>query len=245
MTSTISIDKIRHGVKSAVRSLGYDIRQVDSYVNLRPADFIRSRNIDVVVDVGANVGQYAEQLRHDGYTGWIVSAEPVRATYDALASRAAADSRWRTMNLAFGEQAGIAQINVSQMSEFSSCLTQLPAAQAFVPEARVLRQESITVARLDDAFAEFPAGRAYLKIDTQGFEEQVLKGGAACLSNFLGIQMELSVVHLYEGTWRFHEAVAYMVERGFEISNILPVNFDPADQVSLLEVDCIFRRRAA
>jgi hypothetical protein len=54
--------------------------------------------------------------------------------------------------------------------------------------------------------------------------------------------MELPIVHLYEGTWKLHEAIAYMSERGFEISNIMPVNYDQTDTASLVEADCIFRR---
>jgi hypothetical protein len=50
-------------------------------------------------------------------------------------------------------------------------------------------------------------------------------------------------MHLYEGTWKLHEAVAYMSDQGFEISNIVPVNYDHTDTVSLIEVDCVFRRR--
>jgi len=232
---------IRDLVKSVVRALGYDVRRIDAHFQKRPIDFIRSRNIDVVVDVGANIGQYAEHLRRAGYKGWIVSVEPVQAVYDVLAARAAADPRWKVLNLAFGEKSGVAQINVSEASVFSSLHPQSPAATAFNPEARVLCQETIRIARLDEVFSEFPKGRPFLKIDTQGYEEQVLAGGAGCISEFFGVQMELPIIHLYEGTWRFHQAVAYMHARGFEISNIVPVNYDQTDPMSLLEVDCIFR----
>jgi hypothetical protein len=71
-------------------------------------------------------------------------------------------------------------------------------------------------------------------------------GASKCFSNFVGVQMELPIIHLYhQGTWRLHEAVAYMSERGFEISNILPVNYDSSDTVSLVEVDCVFCRRSS
>ncbi len=237
--------RARDRLRSLVRALGYDIRKIDAHFQKRPIDFIRSRNIDVVIDIGANVGQYATRLRRDGYTGWIVSAEPVRAAYDALATRAAADPRWKTLNFAFGEEEGVAQINISEASVFSSFRSQLPEAAAFNPESRVIRRETIRIARLDEVFAEFPKGRAFLKIDTQGYEQQVLMGASNCISEFLGVQMELPIIHLYEGTWRFHEAIAYMDELGFEISNIAPVNYDHADPMSLLEVDCIFRVRRA
>ncbi|SRR5579871_596238 len=236
-------DKIRNGVKSLARAIGYDIRRIDSHFLKRPSDFIRSRNIDLVVDVGANTGQYAARLRGEGYAGWIVSAEPVSTVYAALAARAAGDARWKTMNLAFGEKEGSADINVSEASVLSSIRRQLPAAAAFNSEARVIRHERVRVARLDAVFPELPTGRAFLKIDTQGYEQQVLIGASGCLSRFMGVQMELPIVHLYEGTWQFHEAIAYMCDRGFEISNIVPVNYDRADSVSLVEVDCVFRVR--
>jgi len=226
-----------------MRSLGYEIRRIDAYSQRRPIDFIRSRNIDVVVDIGANTGQYAERLRRDGYAGWIISAEPVRTTYDVLAANASTDPRWKVLNLACAEKDGAAQINVSEASVFSSFQPQLPRTVALYPASRLLRQETVRVVRLDEVFPDFPKGRAFLKIDTQGYEEQVLRGAAGCMSEFLGVQMELPIIHLYEGTWRFHEAIAFMNELGFEISTIIPVNFDPADPMSLLEVDCVFRRR--
>ncbi len=147
--------------------------------------------------------------------------------------------------MALGENEGVAEINVSVGSDFSSFLPQLPAAAIFNSQARVIRTESIRVARLDHVFAELPQrAAAFLKIDTQGYERQVLLGASECLSDFVGVQVELPIIHLYEGTWRFHEAVAYMSQRGFEISNIVPVNYDRIDTVSLVEVDCIFCRRS-
>jgi FkbM family methyltransferase len=241
--STGVTDRVRDRVKSLARNFGYDIRRIDSHVHKRPIDFIRSRGVDVVVDVGANVGQYAERLRSDGYAGWIISAEPVRAAFEILAARAAADARWQVLDLAFGEKQGCSEINISEASVFSSIRAQLPSAAAFNAESRVISRETIRMARLDDIFAELPGGRPFLKIDTQGYEQQVLMGASGCLAKFLGVQMELPIVHLYEGTWRFHEAAAYMHERGFEISNIVPVNYDFADPVSLLEIDCIFCAR--
>ena len=232
--------------KSFARRLGYDIRSTGSHFYKRPIDFIRSREINLVIDVGANIGQYGANLRKEGYAGWIVSFEPISAAYRELLDRSNNDDRWKMVNMALGDDEGTALINVSKSSIFSSILPQLPAATAFDPNAQVVRSESVRVGRLDDIFEKLPnssSKAAFLKIDTQGFEKQVLLGATNCLSKFLGVQMELPIMHLYEGTWAFHEAVAYMIGRGFEISNISPVNYDPTDTASLVEVDCIFRRR--
>ena len=235
---------IRDAAKSLALNLGYDIRQTGSHFYKRPIDFLRSRNIDLVIDVGANVGQYAERLRKDAYAGWIVSFEPTAAAYEELAALANKDGRWKAINIALGDNEGLAKINVSQSSVFSSILPQLPAATAFSSETWVVRSKLVRVARLDDISAELPRSKAaFLKIDTQGYERQVLLGAPECLLKVLGVQMELPIMHLYEGAWKFHEAVAFMSDRGFEISNIVPVNYDQTDTVSLVEVDCIFRRR--
>ena len=231
-------------VRSFARNQGYEIRRIGSHPDKRPIDFIRSRNVDLVLDVGANVGQYAENLRKEGYAGWIVSFEPTSTAYEALAARAAGDGRWKTLNMAVGEAEGTADINVSENSVFSSILPQSSAATTFDTRAAVVHVESVRVARLDDVFADLPQAKApFLKIDTQGYERQVLLGASNCLSRFVGVEMELPIIQLYEGTWKFHEAVALMNERGFEISNLIPVNYDHADPVSLVEVECIFYRR--
>jgi FkbM family methyltransferase len=230
--------------KSLARRFGYDIRKTGNHFYKRPIDFIRSRDIDLVLDVGANVGQYGADLRRDGYTGWIASFEPIRAAYQELAGRAKSDPRWKVFNMALGADNGTASINISEASVFSSILRQLPAAVAFDPNAQVVRSESVKVARLDGIFPDLPASKApFLKIDTQGFEQQVLQGATNCLSRFLGVQVELPITHLYAGTWSFNEAVADIIGRGFEISNIAPVNYDSVDTASMLEVDCIFRRK--
>lgn len=234
---------IQDTTRSFARSLGYEIRRTGSHGFKRPIDFIRSRNVDLVVDVGANVGQYGANLRREGYAGWIVSFEPTTAAYKTLATNASRDERWKILNMALGEVGGTAEINVSEASVFSSILPQRPAATAFSSQAAVVSVESIRLARLDDVFAELPENKSpFLKIDTQGYERQVLSGATNCLSHFVGIQMELPIIPLYEGTWKFHEAVAHMDQRGFEVSNIVPVNYDQTDTASLVEVDCIFYR---
>ena len=103
--------------------------------------------------------------------------------------------------MALGDKEGVANINVSQSPVFSSILPQLPAATKFSSAAQVVRSELVRVARLDYIFAELPTSKAaFLKIDTEGYERQVLLGAPERLSSVLGVQMELPIMHLYEGT---------------------------------------------
>jgi FkbM family methyltransferase len=184
-------------------------------------------------------------LRNLGYRGEIVSFEPIRAAFQELERAARGDQKWQVRNLALGAATGTAVINVSELSVYSSMLAQTADAQKQDSTAAVVRTEKISVAALDDLFTPFPHRTAFLKIDTQGFERQVLEGSKQTLPFLCGVLMELPIVHLYEATWNFPEAIEYMADRNFTVSQVHPTNFLTADPVSLVEVDCLFRRNEA
>jgi FkbM family methyltransferase len=205
-------------------------------------DFIRSRNIRVILDVGANVGQFGETMRAKGYRGKIVSFEPISAVYRVLAAKAAADGNWQANNFALGAKAQRTTIHVSRLSVYSSILRSTDAATRFDDDAVVKRDETIEVRTLDDICPDL-SEPTLLKIDTQGYEQQVLEGARRVLPGMAAVLMELPIIHLYEGNWQFHEAVAFMAGVGFVPAQIHPVNYHSADDVSLVEVDCLFRPR--
>jgi Methyltransferase FkbM domain len=103
----------------------------------------------------------------------------------------------------------------------------------------------VEVQRLDDIFSRFKGRRVFLKIDTQGFEREVLEGAQESLKEIFGVQAELPIVHLYRGVWSLPEALAYMSKRGFVLGQVRPTNFDSEERVTLIELDCIFRRETA
>jgi hypothetical protein len=133
-------------------------------------------------------------------------------------------------------------INVASSSVFSSLLQTTDAAARYTENAVLTHPEAIEVRTLNEVVAE-TRGNTLLKVDTQGYEKQVLEGGRQMLSTLKGILMELPIIHLYEGNWQFHEAIAFMAANGFVPAQIHPVNFHWKDEVSLVEVDCLFRPR--
>lgn len=203
-------------------------------------DFISHRNIDMVLDVGANVGQFATELRNNGYTGQIRSFEPLSSVFPILSAAAEGDDQWQVYNFALGAVSGQSTINVSESTVFSSLLPVSSAAAAYADTAVSNHTETIEVRTLDEVLPAV-TGNVLLKIDTQGFEKQVLEGAQKTLSKMKGVLMELPIIHLYKGNWQFHEAVAYMAAAGFVPAQIHPVNFHWIDNVSLVEVDCLFR----
>jgi len=123
---------------------------------------------------------------------------------------------------------------------FSSLLPQTVAAQMFDDQTRIVRREKVQVRPLDAFFDEFRDRNVFLKIDTQGFEHQVLEGAPRTLSILKGIQLEVPIVQLYENSWGLPEISSYLGNRWFALSQIRPVAYRGDDPVSLLEVDCIF-----
>src|SRR5579863_3319899 len=82
--------------------------------------FLTNRNVDCVLDVGANSGQFGSELRVIGYRGLIVSFEPDPDVFIQLQARAANDPRWICKNLALGAEQGALQLNRMARSEFNS-----------------------------------------------------------------------------------------------------------------------------
>lgn len=207
-------------------------------------DFFDTRGIDLVLDVGANVGQFGESMRAGGYRGKIVSFEPVRAAFEALSRKAAADGNWDACLCALGATSGEADIHVSQLSVFSSILDLAPNARLHDQRIAVDHAERVPLRPLDEVAANL-SGNLLLKIDTQGYERQVLEGGRQTLARALGVLMELPVIHVYRGEWKFQQAVQYMEDAGFVLAQVQAVGYHGQDPAAAVDFDCLFRRLGA
>ena len=224
-------------VQRTARQLGYDIIYFD---RIR---LLKRFGINLVLDVGANVGQYGDEMRAVGYKGRMVSFEPLAREFEQLSRRADGDKLWKTVNRALGESDGTADIHVSGNSVSSSLLGILPRHIRSVPTSAYTKNETIQIARIDTVFQDhYQAGdRVLLKLDTQGYEYQVLQGATASLPKIVGIQIEMSLVPLYDGEKRFSEMVPYLTDMGFSLMSIEPVFRDNATG-QMLAVDGIFYR---
>ena len=146
---------------------------------------LRQYEIDLVIDVGANVGQYRDFLRNEvGYEGWIASFEPDPDTWQILEERARNDPRWRAYHTALGAQAGTATLNVTGHSTLNSLLKPDFDSTDFAALKReVVREVTVPVSTLDhdlpQLLDEFKAKNAYLKLDTQGIDLEVMRNTAS------------------------------------------------------------------
>lgn len=205
---------------------------------------LAQHGITLVFDVGANIGQSGQALRKAGYNGRIVSFEPSLHAHAALQKAAARDPDWHVADpIALGAAPGTLALNVSEASDLSSFRAPTSALKAALPRVRSNTAQSIGVERLDAVFDTYvkPGDRVFLKIDTQGFEAEVLEGAAGILDRVHGLQMELSLFPLYDGEPTLTDMLPRIQGMGFNPWLILPVTFSrPLSRQ--LQVDAIFFR---
>jgi FkbM family methyltransferase len=203
--------------------------------------------VDCVFDVGANAGQYATRLRREiGFTGHIISFEPIPEHAATLRAAAAADPHWHVEEAALDREAGPATFNIMAASEFSS-LNDPMGDQPRVFEGQNAVARRVTVQRSTLA-AELPRWRErlgfqrpFLKMDTQGHDLAVVEGAGERIGEFLGLQSELAVVPLYKGSPGFAEMLERLGALGFALSALVPNNDAPFPL--LVEIDCVMVRR--
>lgn len=165
----------RESIKNTFRKFGYDISKISvtSNSSLQLVKSFEKFNIDLVLDVGANIGQFASDLRSYVYTGKIVSFEPLTSAYSKITKAALKDAKWKVHDrCAIGDTDGEISINISDNSVSSSILPMTDLhAQASVGSSYI-GSEKVNLCRLDTVGSEYikQAKNAFLKIDTQGFE---------------------------------------------------------------------------
>ncbi len=201
-------------------------------------------NINCVIDVGANFGQYGLMLRRIGYKGDIISFEPVLGNYQRLEKIAQNYPHWRTHQYALGEKKAQLTINVPQASDLASFhkVNQFGKEQYF-NNADTKFTESVQVEALDDVFQEILSNEEksniFLKLDTQGYDLEVLKGAKESLDSIKALQSEVSFKSTYENMPTHIEAFTFLKEKGFEITGLYPVGRD--ENMAIIEMDCIMR----
>jgi FkbM family methyltransferase len=208
-----------------------------SQYNLR--EILRRLNIDLVIDVGAFVGNYGRELRKLGYRGQIVSFEPARTSFKQLNLAAADDPDWDALRLAIGRETGKMHLHVwAHMPDMNSAA--VPTAYGREYGMNQGEVETVDVRRLDDVIA-IEGRRPFLKIDAQGLDFDVIAGAPTVLASTLALQIELSFVPAYEGMLSVSDALDMLHVLGFAVNGMYPVA-RTRDGLRITDFDCYLVR---
>ena len=229
--------------KSIFNAINVDIIKYPNSDLRRRLKLMKNFGINKILDVGANTGQYAKFIRNLGFKGEIISFEPLTKAYKKLELNVLKDRKWRSYNFALGNKDENITINVSKNLYSSSILKIMPIHIAGAPESAYIDQEIIIVKKLDDIYDDLVEkdDSVLLKIDVQGFEKYVLQGALNILSKVKGIQLEMSIIELYQGEMLYTEMISFLENQGFNLYS-LENGFFNNDTGRLLQVDGIFFR---
>ena len=232
-------------INSILQKFGFQLNKynVSNNALLRRKAYIEKCGVDLIIDVGANVGQYGLDSRKLGFTGRICSFEPLSMAFLILANRAKNDFNWEVYNYALGEKQEELEINVSGNSHSSSILNIKDLHTNAEPSSTYIGSEKIKVNKLDSIFDSIKkdCNEIYLKIDTQGYESFVLAGAQNSLKKINTIQLEMSIQPLYQGQMMFDELYNNLRNQGYTLV-ALETGFINEKTGEMLQVDGIFRK---
>jgi FkbM family methyltransferase len=222
-------------------AVGYELRHIGRPYSI--PHLLRELNVDVVIDVGANAGQFARSVRNGGYRGRILSYEPNPEIFAELQTNCASDKNWRATNIALGGVEGRLALNVTRDSVFSSFRRQNAIVKENFGEAsRACARVDVDIGTLDAELESVAGDALFIKCDTQGFDEDVLNGAIRSLHRTVGVMLELSSTPLYENSWNIVAAVDRLEKLGFVVQQVHPVNFAKSSSSRALEFDFVFVR---
>lgn len=209
-------------IKKLVYKLGYRI----SKSNLNNCEYLRlSYLLDLLstcylIDVGANIGQFAHNLRIAGYEDYIFSIEPLPDAHKVLKAQSKNDRRWFVVeNLAVSDYSGETQINITSKSACSSLLKPTNFLLNSLSFSKLLSTQTVKVETISKVVSTYLPEKVpfALKIDTQGNEYDVLKGAASVISRCSLVYVETSEIPLYDGCLTSQDIILLMQSYGFDI----------------------------
>lgn len=205
--------------------------------------FFAAYKIDCIFDVGANNGQYASMLRkYAGYQGRIISFEPIPAAAEKIRALCVNDPLWTVEQIALDESGGTAEFKIMVSDQFSSLGTPTHKENdSYIDFNKPAETITVKKETLEEAYkrlqSQYKFQKPFLKMDTQGFDVRIARGGKNIISQFLGLQSELAVQKLYEESVDFRDAITFYESLGFTLGSLVPNN--AGHFPDMVEIDCI------
>jgi FkbM family methyltransferase len=236
-------------VKFFINRLGYEIiptwRKENLFMSETLTTLFESKKINCVLDVGGNKGQYRDFLRyHVGYKGLIITFEPVESNFKICQERSQSDENWIVLKYALGNRDEKKEINIMKTDQFTSFLKpSIKNTKDFEHLNQVKGVENVEVRQLDTIWEDLKINDfiIYLKMDTQGYDIEVVKGVRNHIDRICALQTEASVISIYDDMYSLFDSTKYLNSQEFDISGMFPVCFDSKGRVAEFDVIMINR----
>ena len=197
--------------------------------------------ITKILDVGANTGQYAQELRKINFEGEIISFEPISSIFGVLKSNLKNDPKCKVKNFALGDKNETKTINIAKNLASSSFFSRAKHLEENAQYTEYINEEKVEIKILDSIFDTICSANdiIFLKLDTQGYEKNILNGAKESLKKIKGVQIELALKPSYNDAPGYKEIFKIIEEAGFTLFSI-EEGFEDEKTGQLLEIDAIF-----
>jgi FkbM family methyltransferase len=243
--------RLPSNMRNLMRRAGFDVvrwpRRPDDVLDWALRAVLHSRDINCVIDVGANRGNFGQLVRTLGYAGRIVSFEPSPSTLPTLSAVAARDAQWEVRPVGLSAQPGTAELRLHKGPELDSLLNALPGVVDQIP---IIAEVGTATVALSTLAIEYPgiiagldAPRVLLKSDTQGHDAEVLMGAKGLPPEVVAVLVELSAQPIYDGQPRMTRVMDILLDDGFTPVAFQPL-FQSSDGLRMVELDGLFMRPA-
>jgi FkbM family methyltransferase len=211
---------LKKAIQALLGNFGLEVRRKQVREKTKLEILLAQYQVDMVFDIGANIGQCAPWFRWIGFDKTIVSFEPISHLFQQLSEQAKSDPQWLVEQVALGEKDGVGVINVSGgHGGASSILAMTDHVVKHAPDQAVIRQEQIAMTTVEAMMKKYyPEGdRLFLKIDAQGYEKKVIEGIGSELPRVIGLKLEMSLVENYRGELLMTDMLPYLKTMGFQL----------------------------
>jgi FkbM family methyltransferase len=236
---------MRNLVKNLAHGIGFDIRK-QQYNPEYSLLGLRTQPFGTVLDVGANTGQFARRAAELFPEASIVSFEPLPDAFEKLQRWALKHApRTHAIQVALGDSDGVVQMyRHVEHTVSSSLLSSTDENGRLYPVTRAQQKVGVKVRRLDSLAAEFAPwvrDEVLVKLDVQGFEDRVIRGGMHTIGRASACIVELNLKGLYDGQARVPDIVSLFDDLGFDYAGNISQHCDPGGRVNF--IDALFRKR--
>ena len=179
---------------------------------------LKNYDIDLVIDIGANEGQFAKKIIDYGFKNKIISFEPIKKVNKILRSNSKNHQNWIVnKSFGFGNLNQTKLINVSKNSVSSSILEINKKHLRAQPDAMTISKEKIRLVTLNSYLNKykFKNKKIFIKIDTQGYEKKIILGAKKVLNRVTGLMIEASISKVYKNETDYMAIINLMKKLGF------------------------------
>ena len=220
------LKRIGRPLNKLLHSFGYNLATTQTIIpKISGGNWAERLNIQTIIDIGSNEGQFIKEIETTLPGRKIFAFEPIPGCFKKMVANTVS-SNVTAYNIGLSDIDGTTEINISSNLVSSSILQMEELHKSSYPESQYIKKETIGLKRLDTVFADIElTDNILIKVDVQGYEEKVIRGGEKTFSKAAALIIETVFEPFYEGQWLFDDLYTHLSARGFKFMGF-------ADQVN-------------